>query len=73
MFIDSCQQTLTSIISSSFTTQKHDTLPDYAANKLDTNKLNIILRQSVNQHGTINASEIKIEWVNYKQSTFDYQ
>ena len=39
----------------------------------DTNKLWIILRQSVNQYGTFNASEIKIEWDNYKQSTFDTQ
>jgi hypothetical protein len=37
--------------------------PDYAeaAENWDTNKLWIILRQSVNQHGTFNASEIKIE------------
>ena len=49
--------------------------PDYAeaAENWDTNKLWIILRQSVNQHGTFNASEIKIEWANYKQSTFDTQ
>ena len=30
-----------------------------AAENLDTNKLWIILRQSVNQHGTFNTSEIK--------------
>ena len=50
--------------------------PEYAeaSDNLDTNKLWIILRQSVNQHGTFKASEIKIEvWANYKQSTFDAQ
>ena len=49
--------------------------PDYAeaAENWDTNKLWIILRQSVNQHGTFNASEIKIEWADYTQSTFDAQ
>jgi hypothetical protein len=49
--------------------------PEYAeaSDNLDTNKLWIILRQSVNQHGTFNASEIKIEWANYKQSTFNAQ
>ena len=37
--------------------------PEYAeaAENLDTNKLWIILQQSDNQHGTFNASEIKIE------------
>jgi hypothetical protein len=49
--------------------------PEYieAADNLDTNKLWIMLRQSVNQHGTFNASEIKIECANYKQSIFDAQ
>ena len=42
--------------------------PEYAeaAENLDTNKLWIILQQSDNQHGTFNASEIKIEWTNCK-------
>jgi len=44
-----------------------------AADNLDTNKLWIMLRQIINQHGTFNASEIKIEWANYKQSIFDSQ
>ena len=37
-------------------------LPEYAeaADHFDTNNLWIILRQSVNQHGTFNSSEIKI-------------
>jgi hypothetical protein len=33
----------------------------------------IILRQFVTQHGSFNDSEIKIEWGNYKQSTYDLQ
>jgi len=40
---------------------------------MDTNKSWITLRQSVNQYGTLNASEIKIKWASYKQSTFDAQ
>ena len=39
----------------------------------DTDKLWIILRQSVTQHGSFNVSEIKIEWENYKRSTYDLQ
>ena len=35
--------------------------------------LTIILRQSVTQHGSIIVSEIKIEWENYKKSTYDLQ
>ena len=38
-----------------------------------THKLWIILRQSVHQNGTFNASAIKIEWNNHKQSTFNSQ
>ena len=40
--------------------------PEYAeaSDDSDTNKLWIILRESINQHGTFNASEIKIEWAN---------
>jgi len=44
-----------------------------AALDIDTDKLWIILRQSVTQHGSFNVSEIKIEWANYKQSTYDLQ
>ena len=40
---------------------------------IDTDKLWIILRQSVTQNGSFNVSEIKIEWANYKQSTYDLQ
>ena len=39
-----------------------------AALDIDTDKLWIILRQSVTQNGSFNVSEIKIEWANYKQS-----
>ena len=44
-----------------------------AALDIDTDKLWIILRQSVTQNGSFNVSEIKIEWANYKQSTYDLQ
>ena len=40
-----------------------------AALDADTEKLWIILPQSVTQHGPFNVSQIKIEWANYKQST----
>jgi hypothetical protein len=46
---------------------------DYPQTALDTDKLWIILRQSGAQHGLFNVSEIKIEWANYKQSTYDLQ
>jgi hypothetical protein len=32
-----------------------------------------ILRQSVNQNGIFNITDMKIEWANYKQSTYDLQ
>ena len=38
---------------------------------LDTNKLWILLLESVNHFGTFNAFEIKIEWANHKYSTID--
>ena len=38
---------------------------------IDTDKLWIVLRQSVTQNGSFNVSEIKIEWANYKQSNYD--
>ena len=44
-----------------------------AALDIDTDKLWIILRQSVTQNGSFNVSEIKIEWENYKQSNYDLQ
>ena len=44
-----------------------------AALDIDTDKLWIILRQSVTQNGSFNVSEIKIEWANYKQSNYDLQ
>ena len=50
--------------------------PDYAeaTDSLDTNKLWILLRQSLNQHATFNAPRNQIlEWANYKQSNFDAQ
>ena len=46
---------------------------DYPQTALDIDKLWIILRQSGAQHGLFNVSEIKIEWANYKQSTYDLQ
>ena len=46
---------------------------DYPQAALDTEKLWIILRQSLTQHGSFNVSEIKIEWENYKRSTDDLQ
>jgi hypothetical protein len=47
--------------------------PNYeqAVTTCNTDKLWVILRQSVTQLGTFNASEIKIEWANYKQSMVD--
>ena len=44
-----------------------------AALDIDTDKLWIILRQSVTQHSSFNVSEIRIEWEIYKQSTYDLQ
>jgi len=46
---------------------------DYPQAALDTDKLWVILRQSVTQHGSFIVSEIQIEWANYKQSTCDLQ
>ena len=40
---------------------------------INTDQFWIILRQSVTQNGSINASEIKIEWANYKQPNYDLQ
>ena len=49
--------------------------PDYvqAAQNLDSNVLWNIFRQSVNQNGIFTITEKKIEWANYKQSTYDQQ
>ena len=48
--------------------------PEYAEaeaeENIDINKLSIILRQSVNQHGMFDVLKIKIQWANYKKSTF---
>ena len=46
---------------------------DYPQEDTDTEKLLVILRQSVTQHGSFIVSEIQIEWANYKQSTCDLQ
>jgi len=42
-----------------------------AALDIDTEKLLIILRQSLTQHGSFNVPEINIEWASYKQSNYD--